>query len=1206
MEEKLVQILLEFEKLDSHIIIFNQIIRNETIFNFFRNLKSEKRILKNISIVGKRRDNSLFFDTGKNTVSLFFDLTFSRIFEWKLTRIEFFDTNIETFESVGYPLNGVSFIDRDELTNIQNFINNENHYRSCVTKQELDREEIKLGIFETFFGSIDLERKNKEKDIFIINNALPGDENIFKEEIKDIDEDNKEEYVVPKNHKLILVCSKTDNVKKNLKVSKMGNDENLFKNWEFKIHNTPMNEEDFIKEIEDFLIKNQIQINNKEKENTKINQEITKLNFDLQDIKNLNKKHQEEFDSWSKTKFEWEEKESILKEYIEINKKLKKKNNKDLNKRLSNIENEYNQIISELQSKTEENTNQTIDYKKVLESIFEEINNNIDNKRKIILENNNKSSDIKQILEKKSRLFENKQKEIFELQEQHKKYENLKKTKKEFFTEKTKSKFCFYKIENNIKSSVNKHNQNNNVSLSIRPFEENFEYLNASINNPGLITKMKRYKYSIINSINGYVRNPFMLSSLFRPHFLKNNIQLEETIKSKWDLNERQIESVKGMISTNDTFYLQGPPGTGKTQTICATMQHYVEKDSNVLITSSTHEAINNCLERFDEKNNDNPNIIIYKKSKTTETEDEERNKFSTKNLYKNFLAKIENKIKQSNANSDKFLEYKIKIKKLTQNTNKHYIPIKLWYSIYTPDLFDKNTLVIDLNKKIDSLFKNTRYEEFSENFYYAEHIFERENSIQITFDEKEIIEFIRKVSQNYKIMFFDFKEILKFLEQNTKPNENSKIIELLKIYKENKKPTDPIIESKARESFNKFIDENDLINVLGFTTSSDTKLNISNQDTNRDIWFDYPIDTIIMDEVSKSSTPEILSRINISHKFIMCGDYKQLPPVTDFKDDESFLEEIFENDDEQKISIEWGVNTSKEFVDKVNELFITPFFKNQISKIKKINVTRNKNFNFLNQQYRFNSTIQGLVNLFYKGEEELKTIRKDNEFENYKFLNDDKNKIFYIDTSCLANSYCNLIGKAESDSFDQKEVLCIKEFEKYKEPLDSLFNQYNAYIDIKIVKMLVEKNSPESLKDKIGIICLTVSQRKIVKFLLEESELKKLNIKVNTIDNFQGREKEIIIVDFVRAKNRFVKNNKIEKLDKRNLDFLVEEERINVAASRTKNMLFLVGAFDYYHQIESTFKRRRLLIEYILWGENQRPNTKWLEGKTIYDEKEF
>lgn len=55
-------------------------------------------------------------------------------------------------------------------------------------------------------------------------------------------------------------------------------------------------------------------------------------------------------------------------------------------------------------------------------------------------------------------------------------------------------------------------------------------------------------------------------------------------------------------------------------------------------------------------------------------------------------------------------------------------------------------------------------------------------------------------------------------------------------------------------------------------------------------------------------------------------------------------------------------------------------------------------------------------------------------------------------------------------------------------------------------------------------------------------------NVEVSTVDGFQGREKEAIVMSFVRS------NKKME------LGFVKDEKRLNVAVTRAKRFLALVA----------------------------------------------
>ncbi len=91
-----------------------------------------------------------------------------------------------------------------------------------------------------------------------------------------------------------------------------------------------------------------------------------------------------------------------------------------------------------------------------------------------------------------------------------------------------------------------------------------------------------------------------------------------------------------------------------------------------------------------------------------------------------------------------------------------------------------------------------------------------------------------------------------------------------------------------------------------------------------------------------------------------------------------------------------------------------------------------------------------------------------------------------------------------------------------------------------------------EDISGKIGIITPYKSQVRILKDAiwgkLREYGVRPDIVEINTVDAYQGREKDIIIISCVRSSQ--------EKI----LGFLNDYRRMNVAITRAKHFLWIVG----------------------------------------------
>lgn len=116
----------------------------------------------------------------------------------------------------------------------------------------------------------------------------------------------------------------------------------------------------------------------------------------------------------------------------------------------------------------------------------------------------------------------------------------------------------------------------------------------------------------------------------------------------------------------------------------------------------------------------------------------------------------------------------------------------------------------------------------------------------------------------------------------------------------------------------------------------------------------------------------------------------------------------------------------------------------------------------------------------------------------------------------------------------------------------DSKKNDTEAKIAVKRVLLLIEKFHIKN--EQVAIISPYSAQVSLINELLNEKGIK---IEVGTVDGFQGREKEVIIFSAVRSN------------DKREIGFLSDYRRLNVAITRAKRQLIFIGDCKTLHADE-------------------------------------
>ena len=269
----------------------------------------------------------------------------------------------------------------------------------------------------------------------------------------------------------------------------------------------------------------------------------------------------------------------------------------------------------------------------------------------------------------------------------------------------------------------------------------------------------------------------------------------------------------------------------------------------------------------------------------------------------------------------------------------------------------------------------------------------------------------------------------------------------------------------------------------------------------------DYvPYDVAIIDEATQATIPSVLIPINRAKRFVLAGDHKQLPPTI--------------------------------LSEKAKELSKT-LFEGLIERYPEKSA-------MLTVQYRMNERLMEFPSgEFYGGrvraDESVRTITLADLGVKSPARDDlwgevlrPENVLVFIDTS------------GREDRFERQRYGS----ESRENPLEA-----------GLVKETVERLLKMGVKPEwIGVITPYDDQRDLISSLLPEE------VEVKTVDGYQGREKEVIVLSFVRS------NRKGE------LGFLKDLRRLNVSLTRAKRKLILIGDSSTL-SAHPTYKR---LVEFV------------------------
>ena len=340
----------------------------------------------------------------------------------------------------------------------------------------------------------------------------------------------------------------------------------------------------------------------------------------------------------------------------------------------------------------------------------------------------------------------------------------------------------------------------------------------------------------------------------------------------------------------------------------------------------------------------------------------------------------------------------------------------------------------------------------------------------------------------------------------------------------------DDVIEADRKE-YTRDLFEN--ANVFGITCTSNDRFSGRTVESLSDYNIDdidiksVGIDVVIIDEVSKSSFIDLLIPILYGKTVILVGDHRQLPPMYEFA---KFRDEDYEGLDENIIN--------KDINKKLTNLYEECFFKTLFEKLPDSYKT------MLIQQYRCHEHIMNVFNHFYQGQLKLGFEGQNNKkkhnvrlISNGRTIIEPDKHIYFVD--CKGN-------------------------ETHEQDSTSMYNTGEARVVAELIRKLNDyfKKNPSQEKLSIGVICTYGDQARKIKEVLKTEKVKTDAFKtdaekmiVSTVDDFQGDERDIIILSTVRNPENPTKSNP---------GFILAYQRINVALSRARRMLVMVGNRKY------------------------------------------
>lgn len=641
---------------------------------------------------------------------------------------------------------------------------------------------------------------------------------------------------------------------------------------------------------------------------------------------------------------------------------------------------------------------------------------------------------------------------------------------------------------------------------------------------------------------------------------LKVDHPLEFNLWFQPNLDNSQKEAVRLAASSRDIFLVHGPPGAGKTSMIAELVLQIIEQDpqAKILITSQSNVAVNHALNRIRELRPDLEHEIVR-------VGREEKAGTAVDLLTDRQLVKWGKEVINR---SEKYItEWRSKITGDSELTN---ILGLIEESVRILDQVDD--LKKELNLAQSKLAKiDAEYNKLDQQLEYSRRLRQKADTVLAKIPAGD--DRLRQIIQDFDHYFLNWAsafltqidqksglsesriaaiQTIQFLETQLSylEQQNADRFEKVNLYLK-KKFNVTFSTTKEQHQFinSQFSNYNAEISRLarvericnewrqrvgkdrlGFSYAylnqckviGATCIGIAAKGDVSEMEFDW----VIVDEAGRATHPELLVPLVRGRKIVLVGDHRQLPPTLD-----KLITEAIEKAE--------GVRRS----DFEKSLFEEIMENAPASIVASLNI-----------QYRMHPAIGNLIGeCFYNGKNHLKPGKS--AYYRTHGLDWCPSPVIWFSTKRSPNNQEVRVGTSYRNEAEISLILKL---------LDRINQSY---------AQRVQREGKQHPLKNIGVIA---------GYLAQKSELRKRinqkrerwpfieKIEVDTVDAFQGRECDIIIYSVVRNNPDSV------------IGFLRDERRLNVALSRAKDLLIIVGCEDVEFARVRGFNPFRTVIEYI------------------------